>query len=249
MITAKIKSMAMGAVGVLCIWFAAFWILDSHIMPDPLLVFRAMPGLLEQNIFMHFRHSLFRVIMGLFSSMAIGLVIGILSAGNNLISKLLNPFIYFTYPIPRIALLPVIMLIFGLGNTSKVIMITLVVVYPTIIVVRDSVRDIPKEIYNVLTCYGASRRNVFFYITLPWAFSAILSTLRISLGTAIAILFITETFGTTFGMGFFIQDAWMRLNYIQMYAGIVVLSFAGFLLFMVIDIVEDVLLKWKKEQI
>jgi len=246
MILSKLKSLAIGAIGVMAIWFIAFWVMDSHIMPNPVLVLRAIPGLVDQNIFAHFRHSFFRVMAGLFSSMAVGLVVGILAAGNNFVSKLLNPFIYFTYPIPRIALLPVVMLIFGLGDISKIIMITLVIVYPTIIVVRDSVKDIPKEIYNVLTCYGASRLHVFFYITLPWAFSAILSTLRISLGTAIAILFITETFGTTFGMGFFIQDAWMRINYVQMYAGIVVLSIVGFLLFMIIDIIEDVFLKWKK---
>ena len=241
-----IKSFFIGASITILIWFLAYIIIDSRIMPSPLQVLRAMPLLLNHNIFTHLWHSSYRVLVALVVSVFLGLVIGI-SASNKYISKVLTPFIYFTYPIPRVALLPVVMLTFGLRDTSKIIMIVLIIVYPITIMVRDSVKDIPKELLNTLTCLGATKFQVFFTVTLPWAASGILSSLRISLGTAIAILFFTESYGTTNGMGFFILDMWQRLNYVLMFAGIVVLSLSGFLLFVFIDVLEDILLKWKKK--
>ncbi|MCL1997783.1 MAG: ABC transporter permease subunit [Turicibacter sp.] len=241
----KLRSFGIGLVIVGAIWYLAYIVIDRAVMPNPMLVIQSLPTLLNHNIGTHFMHSMYRAFMGLFFSMTIGLVVGILAA-NVHAAKVLTPFLYFTYPIPRVALLPVIMLVFGLGDTSKIIMITLIVAYPIIIVVRDSVKDIPKETYNTLICLGATRVQMFFTVTLPWAASGVLSAMRISLGTAIAILFFTETYGTSFGMGFFILDMWQRINYVLMFAGIVVLSFTGFIIFVFIDVLEDVLLRWRK---
>ena len=236
----------LGAISVLAIWYIAYLIIDSHVLSNPFAALRAVPGLMEHNILTHAYHSAFRVFAAMLISMFIGLTVGICAAGKHLPARILSPFLYFTYPIPRVALLPVVLLIFGLTDTSKIIMITLIVVYPIIVVVRDNVRAIPKQTYNTLICYGASKTQLFFYATLPWAVSGILSTARITLGTAISILFFTETYGGRHGMGFFIMDSWMRLNYVQMYAGIIALSAAGFILFLLIDVLESVLLKWRK---
>ena len=245
-LTAKLASFGTGALLVLSVWQIAHMVLDVNVLPSPLAVFRSVPGLAGRDMLAHASHSFFRVGMGLFFSMLIGLVLGIAAAGKGALSKVLTPFIYFTYPMPKVALLPAVMLLFGLTNLSKIIMITLIVVFPIIVVVRDSVKEIPRQTYNTLICYGASRPQVFWYVTLPWAVSGILSTARISLGTAVSILFFVEAYGSRYGMGFFILDAWMRLNYIQMYAGIVVLSIFGFILFIAIDLAESIAMKWKK---
>ena len=241
----KTLSTTLGATLLIAIWQATHLYMQSSVLPSPATVFTALPNLLNQNILAHISASLYRVSVALTFSLFFGLILGIISAGQGVVAKVISSFLFFTYPIPRVALLPVVMLTFGLGDTSKVIMISLIVVYPIIIVVRDSVRAIPKEMYNALTCYGASYPQRFIYVTLPWATSAIISTLRISLGTAIAILFFTETYGTRFGMGFFIMDSWMSLRYVQMYAGIVVLSLVGFVLFSIVDIIEKIFLHWR----
>lgn len=245
-LAARMFNLVVGALLVLSIWQIAHIILDVNVLPSPFAVIMSIPSLGERNVFAHASHSFFRVAMGLFFSMLIGLIIGIAAAGENVFSRVLTPFIYFTYPMPKVALLPAVMLIFGLTNLSKIIMIVLIVVFPVIVVARDSVKDIPKQTCNTLICYGASKPQIFFYVTLPWALSGILSTTRISLGTAISILFFVEAYGSRYGMGFFILDAWMRLNYIQMYAGIVVLSIFGFVLFVAIDLVESTAMRWKK---
>ena len=236
---------SIGAMLVLILWYICHVAMDINVVPNPFTVLAAVPHLTEHDIWTHALHSAFRVAAALLISMFAGLAVGIAMTGKNIASRILTPFIYFTYPIPRVALLPAVLLIFGLTNTSKIIMITIIVVYPIIVVVRDNVKEIPKQTYNILICYGASRLQMFFYITLPWALSGILSTARISLGTSVSILFFTEIYGSRHGMGFFIMDSWMRLNYVQMYAGIVVLSLAGFALFVIIDIIDSIALRWK----
>ena len=244
-IFSHLQSFAIGFLLTIGIWYVAYLIIGRHVMPSPFTVFQALPLLLNHNILTHIYHSLFRIFAALLLSICIGLTTG-LAMSHEQCAKILTPFVYFTYPIPRVALLPVILLVFGLRDLSKIIMITLIVVYPIIIVVRDSVKGIPKESYSTLICLGANKRQVFFSVTLPWAVSGILSTLRISLGTAIAILFFTEAYGTRYGMGFFVLEMWQRINYVMMFAGIVVLSLVGFLLFILIDILEGVLLRWQR---
>jgi taurine transport system permease protein len=151
-----------------------------------------------------------------------------------------------TYPIPKIALLPVVMLFFGLGETSKVLMIMLILLFQVIISVRDGVKAIPESTYDVLTSIGASSMQKFWNVTLPGALSVILSTIRISLGTAISVLFFTEIYGTEHGMGFFIMDAWLRLDYPEMYAGIMLFSLVGFVLFLLVDLLDYRFMKWRR---
>ena len=234
-----------GSLTTLLLWYVFYLIIDHAVLPNPIVVLSSLPNLLNHNIFSHFLHSLYRMFMGLFISMMVGLILGIL-ASNEKASKVFNPFLYFIYPIPRVAFLPVVMLVFGLTDTAKIVMITIVVVFPIIVVVRDTIRQIPKITYNSLICLGANRWQMFRFITLPYAVAGILSTLRISLGTSMAILFFTETYGTRYGMGFFILDMWQRINYVMMFAGIVVLGVTGFILFVFIDILENILLRWRK---
>ncbi|MDG0144158.1 ABC transporter permease subunit, partial [Salmonella enterica subsp. enterica] len=93
---------------------------------------------------------------------------------------------------------------------------------------------------------GASSWQKFKVITLPAGLSSILSALRVALGTAIAILFFTEVYGTEYGLGYFVMDAWGRLDYLDMYSGILVLSAVAFILFLLIDVLENRLLKWRQ---
>ncbi|MNN59912.1 putative aliphatic sulfonates transport permease protein SsuC [compost metagenome] len=138
------------------------------------------------------------------------------------------------------------MLFFGLGETSKVLMIMLILLFQVIISVRDGVKAIPESTYDVLTSIGASTGQKFWNVTLPGALSVILSTIRISLGTAISVLFFTEIYGTEHGMGFFIMDAWLRLDYPEMYAGIMLFSLVGFVLFLLVDVMDYKFMKWRR---
>lgn len=208
-------------------------------------VYMYIPNLFMQNFYGHILASLYRVCIGLLISFAIGSVIGILMGYSRKINSLLNPLIYFTYPIPKTALLPVVMTIYGLGDNSKITLIVLITVFQVIVSVRDAVSNINKEMYNPLISLGASKFQILRYVTIPAIVPEILTNIRLSIGTSFSVLFFAEAYGTNEGIGYFIQDAWTRINYIEMYSGIVILSILGLLLFIGLDIIENLICKWK----
>jgi len=161
-------------------------------------------------------------------------------------NKLLGPMVYFSYPIPKLALLPIIMVLFNIGEVSKIIIVVLIVVFQLIITIRDAVRNIPQENYYVLTSFGASNLQKMKHITMPAILPDIFSSLRVALGIATSALFFIETFGTDKGLGYYITDSQLRVDYIQMYFGIIVLSVIGFALFLFVDLLDSIFCKWKR---
>lgn len=228
------------------VWYAAYLLMNHAILPSPGAVYTAMFQLGAREVAVNVGYSLLRIFEGVLLALLLGLLIGLLMGRSPLWNKLLDPVVYLTYPIPKIALLPVVMLFFGLGETSKVLMIMLILLFQIIISVRDGVKAIPESTYDVLTSIGASSLQKFWNVTLPGALSVILSTIRISLGTAISVLFFTEIYGTEHGMGFFIMDAWLRLDYPEMYAGIMLFSLVGFVLFLLVDLLDYRFMKWRR---
>lgn len=242
----KVKNFLLGAVLLHLLWFAGHFLIDYRLIPSPLRVYTSMDGSFWLNMLPHIGHSLWRLVLALFISLVIGLVIGLFSANSKVIGKLLNPLIYFLYPIPKMAFLPVVMVLFEIGNAAIIVMIILIISLQLVINVRDGINSIPAENYQILQVLGASRWELFKNVTLPAALGQILSGARVALGTATAILFITETTGTRYGVGFFIMSASNVLNYVNMFAGIVVLSLVSLFLFFIIDRLAAIFLRWNK---
>ena len=232
-------------VVVILAWWLLSALLMRPIVPSPYAVFLNIVEIFAARMSVHVVYSLGRILGGIMRSVLIGVPLGFLMGYFSPIDKLLSPMVYFTYPIPKLALLPVVMLLFGLGEVSKLIMIVLIIVFQVVITSRDAVKSIPAETFHSLQSLGASKVQTFTEIILPASLPEVLTATRLALGTAVSILFFTETFGTEHGMGYFIMDAWMRVNYLDMYAGIVVLSFMGFLIFSVIDAAESYLCAWR----
>ena len=241
----KIMSFIKGFVILNILWYIGSLIMNSRIIPSPEKIYMHIPELFNDGFYVHIIASLYRVIMGLLISFVVGTLIGLVMGYSKKINKLLNPLIYFTYPIPKTALLPVVMTIYGLGDGSKITIIVLITVFQVIVSVRDAVVNIDPKIHNPLISLGATRFQLFYHITFPAILSEVLTNIRLSVGTAFSVLFFAEAYGTKFGLGYFIQDAWTRINYIDMYSGIVVLSLLGLLIFLLIDFVESSLCKWK----
>ena len=92
--------------------------------------------------------------------------------------------------------------------------------------------------------FRSSKSQIIRHVTLPAILPELLTSIRVSLGTAVSILFFVEAYGTKYGMGYYIIDAWSRINYIDMYAGILVISVIGFALFVLVDYVAEKICKW-----
>ncbi|WP_315111922.1 ABC transporter permease subunit [Clostridium intestinale] len=227
------------------LWYLFSLKVNMKILPRPTEVYLNMFELSNQELYKHVFVSLYRVSSGIIISLIIGSLIGLLMAYSKMWNKILNPLVYFTYPIPKTALLPIVMLLYGLGDKSKIIIIVLILVFQIIVAVRDAALNIPYETYNPIRSLGASKLQIFSHITLPAILPELLTTLRLSIGTALSILFFAEGYGTKYGIGYYILDAWSRISYLEMYTGIIILGLLGFVLFMLIDILEESLFKWK----
>jgi len=243
---AKIKGFFYGFLLLHLLWFCGHYFVNERIIPAPLTVYLRMDLLFWHEMSRHIGHSLWRLFISLVISILMGLILGLLLAQSKIVAKLLDPLIYFVYPIPKMAFLPVVMILLGLGNSAIITMIILIIVFQIIINVRDGIRSIPEEHYQTLITLGANKWQMFKDITLPAAFSHILSSTRVALGTATAILFITESNGRIYGVGRFIMDAQSRIQWVDVFAGIIVLSLIAFILFLLIDLLESIFMKWNK---
>lgn len=193
----------------------------------------------------HILASVVRLTEGLFLTFLLAVPAGLLLSYFPKINKIGSPILYFSYPIPKLALLPVIMLLLGIGESAKITMIVLILVFQVTVTVRDAVLRIPREDFHVLISLGANQRQLLRWVIFPAILPDLLTSLRVAVGTAASVLFFTETFGTDKGIGFYIVDAWMRLAYKDMAIGIVALSLTGLAFFSAIDLLEKRLCKWK----
>jgi NitT/TauT family transport system permease protein len=246
MLKSKLKEYLYSFAVITGLWLLAAYILKLPIVPSPITVYQNLIENFVGVLGVHVLYSLMRIFLGTAISLFLGTAIGFLMGYFKRVDKLLSPLVYFTYPVPKLALLPIVMLLFGLGEISKVIMIVIIIIFQIIITTRDAVKAIPKEMYYSLESLGASRFQIFNEIVAPATLAEVITSTRLALGTAVSILFFTETFGTEFGMGYYIMDSWMRVSYVEMYSGIVVLGLMGFCIFILIDVAEYYLCNWKR---
>ncbi|WP_297819875.1 ABC transporter permease [uncultured Lactobacillus sp.] len=243
----RIKNLLIAIIILNIIWYVIALAINKDILPNPFSVYAIIPSLFRENIGLDIYASVYRVFWGLLSATAVGVIIGIMIVRLPKFGRIANPMLYFLYPIPKISLLPILMLFLGLGEKSKIGMLFLANVFQVIVSVRDQVRQIPSDLYNSLDVLKASHWQIFKYVTWPASIAGTLSAVRIELSASFAILFMTEVYGTQVGLGYYIMDEWSKMEYTKMYAGIVILSIVAFILFIILEILDTRCNRWRKK--
>lgn len=241
----KLVMFIQGFLTLHALWFVAALLLHHRALPSPLAVYAKIGRFASDGLLLHLLASLFRAASGLLIALLAGGLAGLLMARSKAWNKILNPIVYLTYPVPKTALLPVVMLLLGLGDASKIALIALIVVFQVIVVVRGAVLNIPMETYNYVKSLGATPAQSFRLVTLPAVLPELLTNTKVSIGTALSILFFTEAYGTSLGLGYYILDAWTRIDYPSMYLGIITIGLLGFALFVGMDLLEERLCGWR----
>ncbi len=239
------RDVLLATVGLLIAWQLAAMIIARAVVPEPWQVLRAFAVALPKDLGRHLLVSAWRVVasigVAIVAAVPAGLGLGLSPA----INRLASPVIYLLYPIPKIVFLPVVLLLLGIGNLSKVFIIALILFFQVLVVVRDEAASIRPELIASVRSLGAGRRALFRFVYLPACLPAVLTSLRLSIGTAIAVLFFAESFATTSGLGYYIiVETWGRLAYAQMYAGVLAMSLLGLALYFVVDNLERRLCPW-----
>jgi NitT/TauT family transport system permease protein len=234
-----------GAALVLITWQVAAMALRHPALPPPAAALGRFGELLGADLWRHGLASLGRVVVSLAVSSALALPLGVALGRLRRLDAVLSPAVYLLYPVPKIALLPVVLLLFGLGNGAKIVVVSLVLFFQMLVAVRDAVRSVEPRYLLSIRSLGGGRVATFRCVLWPALLPSLLSALRVGSGTALAVLFFAETFFTRYGLGGFIVEAWMRSSYTDLFAGIIGLAAVGLLLFAAIDLAEHRWCRWR----
>jgi ABC-type nitrate/sulfonate/bicarbonate transport system permease component len=246
------RDRAWAATGTLVVlvllWQAAAsaGLLGTLFLPPPISIGRALwsltiSGVLWQNLSV----SLLRLgvgwIVGTVLGVAMGLGVGLFSALRSPISAVVAAL----FPIPKIALVPLFIIWFGIGEGSKIVTISAGVFFPTVIATAGGVDNVARGLIRMGQSFGLSHAAIIRKIVLPAALPAILSGFRVTASIAIVLLVAAEMIGADRGIGAFVLQAGNLYDTDNLMAGIVVLSLLGLLVAGVIGWLERLLLAWR----
>jgi NitT/TauT family transport system permease protein len=242
----QIVTYAVTILLIYIVWYVFSLMLGSNLLPDPVLVFvQGGREIMEYHFWQHVEASTFRIASGLILGFIFAVPLGLVLGSNEKLDRLFSPLIYLGYPIPKIVLMPIVFVLFGLGDLGKIVLITLIVFFQLLITTRDAARKISTEVIYSLQSLGGHRWHLYRHVIWPVSLPGIFTSLRIGTGTAVAVLFFVESIGTHRGLGYYIIDAWGRADYATMFVGIIALSIIGIVLYEVFDLLERKSCRWK----
>lgn len=243
------RAALIGLLMFFAIWQALAWIIHRPIMPSPLQVLPIFGVSLFGNLGVHFLASSARVLAAIGVAVITAVPIGLGLGQIPRINRIFAPLIAIVYPIPKIVFLPVIYVLMGITDISKIFLIALIIFFQILVVVRDEAANLHPELILSVQSLGAGRRALFRYVYFPASLPAVLTALRVSVGTAIAVLFIAEQSLTTYGLGYYIVvETYQVLRYPEMYAGILAMSLLGLVLYFVIYNLELKVNRYRTEE-
>lgn len=242
----KRRDVLFASLGILVIWQAAAMLINLPILPTPVNVAEVFFRELSGELPVHFAASLWRVVAGMLLSIATAVPAGLAIGGSTRLNRIFSPVIYLLYPIPKVVFVPIVLLFLGIGDVAKIVVIFLILFFQIVVLVRDQAAGLAPQLIQSLRSLGAGRRALFRFIYLPASLPAILTALRQSIGTAVAVLYIAELFATRRGLGYYIYyNGSTLLDYPAMYAGVLAMSLLGLGLYFTVDWMEKRLCPWK----
>ena len=238
------RPILLSTLALLVVWIVAAIAIHKPLLPPPWQVVTAFVIDLPKGLGWHILVSSWRILASMVIATAIGVPLGLWMGQNRRWDKYLYPLVYVTYPIPKITLLPIIILFLGIGDVSKVFLISLILIFQVLVIARDTSRNIPSEYVLSLRSLGANRRQLLKYVYLPASLPSTLTSLRLNVGVSIAVLYLAESFATMSGLGYYIMDTWQLLDYKRMYAGVMAMSLIGAVAFIILAEIEARACRW-----
>jgi NitT/TauT family transport system permease protein len=220
---------------------------DTRFFPAPSTIAAAFVGMIQTGeLWTHVSISLSRIaigfVIGVIPGVTIGLAMGLFAP----MRALIQPLIDATFPIPKIALLPLFILIFGIGEESKYAIIAVAIIYLVLINTAAGVRNIDRIYLDVGRNFHASKLMMFTDIALPGALPQIITGVRLAMGIALLVIVSAEFVGAKSGIGYLIWTSWQVFQVEKMYVGLLVTALLGFGSAVLLHWLERVLIPWKQ---
>jgi NitT/TauT family transport system permease protein len=196
------------------------------------------------ELLLHIGFTLMRLAVSMAAAFTAAFPLAVLLGRKKTLSRFVDPLIELLYSVPKISLFPLIVVLAGLGDLSRIITAALVVFFQVLITVRDAASVIPSEYMISIESLGAGRWGKIRWVYIPALLPSIFTSLRIGTAAAFAVLFFTEASITAgYGMGRLVVEKWSELDYKGMSGAAVVTAGLGLLIFLLIDRIEMRFLK------
>ncbi len=227
-------------------WGTRAGFISNLTLPRPSDVFVTFQQLWSSGLlWKHLAPSLSRLAIGAALGVSTGMAVGILIGLFSLIRAGLVPLVAALFPIPKIALLPLFVIWFGIDETSKYALIAFGTFTPTVVATYAAVDNVDRTLIRMGQSFGLSWLSIVRKIVIPGAMPGILSGLRVSLAIAIILLVAAEMLGAEYGIGAYILEAGSLYDLERLFAGVVILSVLGVLISTLIGWIEGQLLRWR----
>jgi ABC-type nitrate/sulfonate/bicarbonate transport system permease component len=195
----------------------------------------------------HVAVTLYRVLLGYIIGAVPGIVVGLLMAMFKPVRVFFDPLIAALFPIPKIALMPLLLLAFGLGDASKVALVAIAVFFPVVVNTYVGAANIEKIYWDVARNYGASQTVMFTRVVFFGALPMIFAGLRIALAVSFIVLVASEFVATKSGIGYLIWNSWELLQVDVMFVGIVTIGVLGLITSALFQELERWAIPWKAQ--
>jgi NitT/TauT family transport system permease protein len=233
--------------GLLVLWevVARAGLINALIVPAPSRILGIFWQLVASGqIPLQILFSMKRALAGYFLAAAVFIPLGIVMGLYRPVHRSLEVIIEMLRPVPPPVIIPVAMLIFGLGDEMKIFVIFFSCAWPILLNTIDGARNLDWVLLNTARTFGLSRAKTIRQIVLPAASPQIMTGMRVSLPIMLILVVISEMIGSTDGIGYFILDSQRRFKVAQMYAGMLSLALLGYALNQLFDLLHRVLLSW-----
>lgn len=217
-------------IATLLLWDLSvrFFKVPAYLVPAPLAVGAALiDGLVHGTFYPHIAATLYAVVIGYLLGCFLAVVIGALLAEIPIIERALMPYIVALQSMPKVALAPLIIVWFGFGMSSKVVLVALICFFPVFINTLVGIRSVNPDIVNLYRAFSASRWNILLNVKLPAAASSIFAGLQISVAMALIGAVVGEFIASKAGLGNLLQASSMTMDVATMFAVVIVLAAIG----------------------
>jgi ABC-type nitrate/sulfonate/bicarbonate transport system permease component len=222
-------------------------VLDSRFFPMPSDVIHdlVVQGL-SADLWLNVGFTVSRMLVGFVLGAIPGVLLGIAMGLSPVLRQFLQPVIAAIYPIPKVALFPLIMLIFGLGESSKWMIVAVAVFFQVLMSTLAGVVNIERVYLDVAADFRASRWQAYRTIALPAALPFIFTGFQLGLGMALIVVVIAENFGTERGLGYVIWHSWQIFEVRDMYVALIVVALLGYVSQLLLARLERAVIPWRR---
>lgn len=235
-------------IGLLLLWelITKSGLVNTKFFPAPTDIIGSFVNLAASGLlWLDLKASLYRIVAGFLLGAVPGLIIGLAMGLFPLVRAILDPVVAATYPIPKLALLPLFMLIFGIGNEEMILVIASGAVFLVLINTVAGVVELDRIYWDVAKNLGAKWKDYFLTVAFPGALPLIFTGLKLAVGMAVLLIVAAESDGANHGVGFLIWRSYDIYDIRQMYVAFVLLSLIGYIFTVIINEIERWVVKWK----